>query len=325
MRVRVAIYGSNEQRIADLEDGYYYTGEYMDSETGLYYLRARYMDPATATFTSMDSYAGNIYEPASLHRYLYANANPVKYCDPSGHYSVAEAAGTSAIQGECESVEAVHNATIMRIGLGLLRLIRAKAVVEFGSICNEELVKHCISIAIEGRIDRTFIDLLSVLCEADELPEYITDARARVEAMAKELPDKQSIKGFSVYILRDPKNNNRVSYVGISNDPHRRADEHSKFDPKKLNRKTKMVEKRTNGVPWKMYIVATGLTKSEARVYENALICLYGVEALGNVRHEIGKGRLANDEEIKKETARVASLWRIDDVKMLIDYMLEDY
>lgn len=43
------------------------------------------MNPATATFTSMDSYAGNIYDPASLHRYLYANANPVKYTDPSGH------------------------------------------------------------------------------------------------------------------------------------------------------------------------------------------------------------------------------------------------
>ena len=61
----------------------------MDSGTGLYYLRARYMDPAMATFTSMDSYAGNIYEPASLHRYLYANANPVKYCDPSGHSPLA--------------------------------------------------------------------------------------------------------------------------------------------------------------------------------------------------------------------------------------------
>ena len=47
------------------------------------------MNPATATFTSMDSYAGNIYDPASLHRYLYANANPVKYTDPSGHSPLA--------------------------------------------------------------------------------------------------------------------------------------------------------------------------------------------------------------------------------------------
>ncbi|SCW32657.1 RHS repeat-associated core domain-containing protein [Eubacterium ruminantium] len=82
---RYSAYGEILEGTADLEDGYYYTGEYMDSETGLYYLRARYMNPATATFTSMDSYAGNIYDPASLHRYLYANANPVKYTDPSGH------------------------------------------------------------------------------------------------------------------------------------------------------------------------------------------------------------------------------------------------
>ena len=86
---RYSAYGEILEGTADLEDGYYYTGEYMDTETGLYYLRARYMNPATATFTSMDSYAGNIYDPASLHRYLYANANPVKYTDPSGHSPLA--------------------------------------------------------------------------------------------------------------------------------------------------------------------------------------------------------------------------------------------
>jgi len=32
----------------------------------------------------MDSYQGSIYDPVSLHKYLYANANPVKYTDPSG-------------------------------------------------------------------------------------------------------------------------------------------------------------------------------------------------------------------------------------------------
>ena len=56
------------------------------------------MDPATATFTSMDSYAGNIYEPASLHRYLYANANPVKYCDPSGHSQIVQVMAAVSIK-----------------------------------------------------------------------------------------------------------------------------------------------------------------------------------------------------------------------------------
>ena len=60
-----------------------YAGECYDEENGIYYLRARYMNPSTGTFTSMDSYAGNISDPDTLHKYLYANGNPVKYVDPS--------------------------------------------------------------------------------------------------------------------------------------------------------------------------------------------------------------------------------------------------
>ena len=43
------------------------------------------MNPSTGTFTGMDSYAGNISDPDTLHKYLYANGNPVKYVDPSGN------------------------------------------------------------------------------------------------------------------------------------------------------------------------------------------------------------------------------------------------
>ena len=67
------------------ENSFLYCGEQLDSATGLYYLRARYMDPSTGVFTTMDTYQGSIFDPVSLHKYLYANADPVMNSDPSGY------------------------------------------------------------------------------------------------------------------------------------------------------------------------------------------------------------------------------------------------
>lgn len=38
----------------------------------------------------MDPYSGSIFDPMSLHKYLYANANPITYTDPTGNFSLAE-------------------------------------------------------------------------------------------------------------------------------------------------------------------------------------------------------------------------------------------
>jgi RHS repeat-associated protein len=63
---------------------YLYTGEQLDPNVGFYYLRARYYDAAIGRFITIDPRQGNIFEPVSLHRYLYGGANPVNNRDPSG-------------------------------------------------------------------------------------------------------------------------------------------------------------------------------------------------------------------------------------------------
>ena len=93
----------------ETENDFLYTGEQYNANTGLYYLRARYMDPSTGTFISMDSYQGSLYDPVSLHKYLYANANPVKYTDPTGYYSLAEFSIADGIQSTLSSMHQLNS------------------------------------------------------------------------------------------------------------------------------------------------------------------------------------------------------------------------
>lgn len=74
------------EKTGDTINEYLYTGEQYDPNLGFYYLRSRYMDPSTGRFTSMDSFSGIIHDPISLHKYLYAHANPVMNTDPSGQF-----------------------------------------------------------------------------------------------------------------------------------------------------------------------------------------------------------------------------------------------
>jgi RHS repeat-associated protein len=62
-----------------------YRGERLDPILNQYYLRARIYNPSTGRFTSSDSFAGHLANPLSLHKYLYAAANPGNLSDPSGH------------------------------------------------------------------------------------------------------------------------------------------------------------------------------------------------------------------------------------------------
>ncbi len=80
---------------------YRFTGEQWDGELGMYYLRARQMDPDRGRFLNMDTFEGNSADPGSLHKYLYASANPVNRIDPSGHsdFSIGSFAARFAIQG----------------------------------------------------------------------------------------------------------------------------------------------------------------------------------------------------------------------------------
>jgi RHS repeat-associated protein len=61
--------------------------------TGLIYLRSRYYRPGTGTFTSFDSYRGSLYDPLSLHKFLFCRSDAINRNDPTGRADVASIAG----------------------------------------------------------------------------------------------------------------------------------------------------------------------------------------------------------------------------------------
>ncbi|MEW4370825.1 RHS repeat domain-containing protein [Paenibacillus kandeliae] len=80
-------WGNTKVQKETVANEFKYAGETYDAETGLYYLKARYYDPAQGRFLNEDTYEGQIDNPLSLNVYTYVHNNPLIYVDPSGHSS----------------------------------------------------------------------------------------------------------------------------------------------------------------------------------------------------------------------------------------------
>jgi RHS repeat-associated protein len=77
-------FGNVVHSTGNTPNNYLFGGEQFDQDLGLYYNRARYLNTSTGRFWSMDVYEGYGEDPLSLHKYLYAEADPVDSIDPTG-------------------------------------------------------------------------------------------------------------------------------------------------------------------------------------------------------------------------------------------------
>ncbi len=91
-------YGTLLTSTGSTPNNYLYCGEQFDPDLGMYYLRARYYQPQTGRFWTMDSWEGTQTEPLSLHKYLYAHADPVNGTDPRGHENLGTQLVNMSIQ-----------------------------------------------------------------------------------------------------------------------------------------------------------------------------------------------------------------------------------
>jgi RHS repeat-associated protein len=84
-------------------NAYLFAGEQLDPNSGFYYLRARWMDTGAGRFISVDPLNGRPFEPLTLHKYLYANADPANRIDPTGLESLINQVNTMAFETQLAS------------------------------------------------------------------------------------------------------------------------------------------------------------------------------------------------------------------------------
>lgn len=165
------------------------------------------MDTTTGRFISQDSYAGSVYDPVSLHKYLYANSNPVTYSDPSGYYAdvMAATVGMAEIAG-----------TIQLNAIGILNSVLASLCVVL-TIATGYVLTQYIALQIENIAAGQNISY--------SLYEQYDEGKAK-KITIKEHTDTDPNRDYCVYFLADATG--QIAYVGRTKDMEQRMKEHDK-------------------------------------------------------------------------------------------------
>jgi RHS repeat-associated protein len=94
-------------------NNYLFAGEQFDPDLNLYFNRARYLNVSTGRFWTIDSKEGRDDEPLSLHKFLYAENEPVNRIDPSGNATILEEEEKEAIAETIDVAPVLQGAAIL--------------------------------------------------------------------------------------------------------------------------------------------------------------------------------------------------------------------
>ncbi|WP_244937164.1 RHS repeat-associated core domain-containing protein [Leptospira selangorensis] len=166
---------------------YKFTGQILDSDTGLYYYKSRYYDPYLGRFIQADDRADKGIN--GLNRYMYVGGNPINRIDPDGHSWLSNALkikSGSFLQRALfvnskrwASVgNALYNAGSVIGGVALLMgtIGFAPAMLQAGVIANPKAFKHNF-----GQATNAYFRSLADFGVSSVLNPIIGDPRPRYE------------------------------------------------------------------------------------------------------------------------------------------------
>lgn len=117
-------YGNQTSSVGSTINPLRFAGEHFDAESGFYQLRARQLDPTVGRFTTRDPSPGRQTRPTSLHRYQYADADPVNFSDPTGRETLAEEVVSFGINNTIEGINLFKTAKMLCSAYGKIRTAR---------------------------------------------------------------------------------------------------------------------------------------------------------------------------------------------------------
>jgi RHS repeat-associated protein len=93
-------FGNVISKTETVSNPYGYTGRSFDSESGLMYYRARYYDPITGRFITVDPIGFN----GGINSYIYVANNPINLVDPDGEVAVVAAIAACMAAAPCRAL-----------------------------------------------------------------------------------------------------------------------------------------------------------------------------------------------------------------------------
>jgi len=258
-----------ETRAGSSTTKYQYTGQYNNTELGIYYYGARWYDPSLGRFIQADTIVPEPGNSNDWDRYSYVRNNPIRYIDPTGHGPCTNGRmdcinpHNSAIPGLDPPAETPENQ-------------KAKAQITYNK--KREYYQNCLENPGSGcpnyKEIAEFIGVSLALASTDILAEaafaqlQVLSAALMKAACAdgdctNELGD---VFGKGPYVVYRYVENGVTKYIGITNDFFRRSAEHL----------------RLRGWDIEPIPGLESLSKLDASAIEQALIELYGLDNLYN-------------------------------------------
>lgn len=148
-------FGNLINQTGSTPNNYLFADEQYDPALSLYYNRARYLNSTTGRFWTADTFEGSINTPASLHRYLFADADPIDLRDPSGkEVDAVEAAAVA-------SITTTLNASEGNVGLVLINGTGSCSQSQTPAQC-ESTSAGLINLAVDSAIGIVFLAAVGI-------------------------------------------------------------------------------------------------------------------------------------------------------------------